>query len=102
MISRSVKSEVCNNLNKHKYVTFGRCSDFNLMRESDYIVLPSRKIIILAKLPIQNEQEYYSLITAKTLPVKLGQKYGEIQLGQESWAVGEKYRVGVNDKECWV
>ena len=100
MISSSLKAEVCSNLNKHKFVPFGRCSDFNLMREIDYIVLPSRKIIILAKLPIQNDRESYSLIRARTLPVKLGKHYGEIQLGDDSLALGMKFRVGVKINEC--
>ena len=52
LLEWGVKREICENIEKEGYNTYGDCMDFELIKEVKYVFL-EKKIIIINKIPIK-------------------------------------------------
>ena len=65
-----VRKEICNNIEKEGFRTYGNCMDLELIKEVKYVFIEN-KIIIINKIPVQNEVDNFKSTNVISLPVKI-------------------------------
>merc|ERR1712082_546663 len=79
LISYKVRESICKNLHDKGFQLYGNCVDFELIEEVNYLILESKKIVIITKFPIMNNLDVFSLISLTSLPIKINDKFYHVK-----------------------
>ena len=91
-----VRKEICNNIEKEGFRTFGNCMDLELIKEVKYRFLDN-KIIIISKIPVQNEVDNFKLTKVISLPVKINGGFYRVKNVDGRIAVGKIYKTRITE-----
>ena len=79
LLEWDVRREICNNIEKERFRTFGNCMDMELVKEVKYRFLDN-KIIIISEIPVQSEEDNFKLTNVVSMPVKINDEFTGLKM----------------------
>ena len=99
LISWEMKVEICENVQQQGFQTYGLCTDFELLKEINYMFL-EKKIIVINKIPIVNRVDNFNLVKLIPIPINIRGEWFKVKDISNVIAKGNKFRTSVNVNEC--
>ena len=99
LLTYQVKKQICESLEAEGHLTYGICTDLDLITEINYLILES-KMVIITKIPLRSEIDHFNLTKLIALPVKVKDKYFKAKDIAKHVALGRNLRTNVNINDC--